>query len=160
LLLGRLLTYDALEMRFAEFRFERRNECAVCGAQPTITKPQDPPELCVVPTAISADRMSATELKSLLTKADAQAIALIDVREPYEFAAGHLAQAVNIPLSSLQAQWSDVPAANRVVFICRSGARSAQACELARELGMQHASNVEGGMLAWAKDVDNTMLVA
>jgi molybdopterin/thiamine biosynthesis adenylyltransferase/rhodanese-related sulfurtransferase len=160
LLLGRLLTYDALEMRFAEFRFERRTECAVCGAQPTITRPQDPPELCAVPTATSADRMSAMELRALLVHPDKQAMALIDVREPYEFAAGHLPAAINIPLSSLNAQWREVAAANRVIFICRSGARSAQACQLARERGIQHASNLAGGMLAWAKDVDNTVLVA
>src|SRR5215831_18881364 len=48
LLIGRLLTYDALQMSFEEFKFNRRNDCAVCGTSPTITEPQDPPQLCSV----------------------------------------------------------------------------------------------------------------
>lgn len=154
-LTGRLLTYDALDMRFSEFRFERRRDCAVCGEHPTITAPHDAAEGCAV---VETPQLSATELQALLTpRAD---IALIDVREPYEFAAGHLAPAIHIPLGDLKQQWDRVPHASKVVFICRSGARSAQACQLARAQGVQGAVNLTGGMLAWARDVDANMIVA
>ena len=88
-LLGRLLTYDALAMRFDEFRFKRRADCAVCGEHPTIRDLRDAPELCNAAEMAAVQRLSAGELQSHL---DARRVAIIDVRQPQEFAIGRLAR--------------------------------------------------------------------
>jgi adenylyltransferase/sulfurtransferase len=156
-LLGRLLTYDALSMRFDEFTFTRRADCAVCGAHPTITQPQDAPELCSVETLQAIRRLSARQLKPLLADA---ALALIDVREPHEFQAGHLPNALNIPVAQLAHRINELPKSRTPVFICRSGSRSLTACAIASRAGIPATAHLEGGLLAWSNEVDKEFVVA
>jgi sulfur-carrier protein adenylyltransferase/sulfurtransferase len=154
-LLGRLLTYDALEMRYREFGFARRTDCAVCGDKPSIRHPgQD---------ALSAAPVTALQLRDLLRQAAAEGEAgplLIDVREPREFSVGHLPNARNIPLGELAQRLPELAGDLGVVFICRSGRRSAAAGTMALRAGLQHAANLEGGMLAWAETIDPQLTVA
>ena len=160
-LLGRLLTYDALEMRFSEFRFERRRDCAVCGDRPTITEPRDADEFCSGAAPDTVRRFAAGELHALLeATAPAHALVLVDVREPLEFAAGHLAGAINIPVGELPRRLGEVPPIASPVFICRSGARSLAACTIAVRGGIASPAHLEGGLLAWASEVDPTLTVA
>lgn len=151
-LVGRLVVYDALEMRFREFTFERRADCAVCGDHPTITEPCDPPQACDAETALHIRRLDAGELRALLGREgrpEEGGVLLVDVREPREFASGHLAGAVNIPLAELKDRLEEIPAAAVPVFICRSGARSFTACGIAVRAGRAQACNLDGGMLTW-----------
>jgi sulfur-carrier protein adenylyltransferase/sulfurtransferase len=156
-LLGRLLTYDALAMRFEEFRFKRRPDCAVCGEHPTITQPQDMQELCTPETLANVRRLRAEELRTLLSTAGT---AIIDVREPHEFAAAHLPGATNIPVGELQQRLGTLPAQTTIVFVCRSGARSLTAAALAAQAGLGAVAHLEGGLLAWAREVDDAFEVA
>lgn len=157
-LLGRLLTYDALAMRFEEFRFKRRADCAVCGEHPTITEPQDAQQFCTPDTLASVRRLTALELDALLRESEG-GVAIIDVREPREFAASHLSAAVNIPVGELQQRISTLPTAT-VMFVCRSGARSLAAAALATRSGIADVAHLEGGLLAWAREVDPAFDVA
>jgi len=158
-LTGRLLTYDALEMRFHEFRVARRPECAVCGDAPTISEPRDP---AAPPTGTgpAVRRLTAAALHELLRDARAPAPRLIDVREPYEYQAGHLAGAINIPLGELPGRVAEVAPAGTTVFICRSGGRSLAACQMALAAGVPGPVNLEGGMLAWSAEIDPALPVA
>jgi len=158
-LTGRLLTYDALEMRFHEFRVARRPDCAVCGDAPTITEPRDPAAL---PTAAGpvVRRLTAAALHELLRDARAPAPRLVDVREVYEFSAGHLDGSVNIPLGELPERLAEIAPHEAPVFICRSGGRSLAACELALRAGVAAPANLDGGLLAWAAEVDPELNVA
>ena len=157
-LLGRLLTYDALAMRFEEFRFKRRTDCAVCGDNPTITAPQDAPELCTAEALASIRMLTATEVSALLKERTGQA-AVVDVREPREFSASHLPGATNIPVGELHSRMGSL-AKGRLVFVCRSGARSLTAAALASRAGVEDIAHLEGGLLAWAREVDPTFEVA
>jgi molybdopterin/thiamine biosynthesis adenylyltransferase/rhodanese-related sulfurtransferase len=157
LLTGRLLTYDALALRFSEFRFSRRGDCAVCGDRPSITEPRDFGEVCSAEEMAAVVRLSPAQLKSRLGTAD---LRLIDVREPAEFAVAHLPGARNIPVRELVARAGELPADGTVVFICRSGARSLTASGLARRLGLRSPAHLEGGLLAWSRDVDPSFEVA
>jgi adenylyltransferase/sulfurtransferase len=157
-LLGRLLTYDALAMRFEEFRFKRRADCAVCGDNPTITVPQDAPQLCTAEALASIRTLTATEVSELLKERAGEA-AVVDVREPREFSASHLPGATNIPVGELHSRMGSLPK-GRVVFVCRSGARSLTAAALASRAGVEDVAHLEGGLLAWARDVDPTFEVA
>ena len=159
-LLGRLLTYDALEMRFHEFRVARRPDCAVCGTAPTITEPRDPPPLPTAAVAGAVRRITAGALNELLRDAAAQAPRLVDVREVHEFSAGHLEGSVNIPLGELPRRLAEIAPHDAPVFICRSGGRSLAACQLALRAGVAAPANLEGGLLAWAAQVDPAIQVA
>jgi adenylyltransferase/sulfurtransferase len=159
-LTGRLLTYDALEMRFHEFRVARRPDCAVCGTAPTITEPRDPAPQPADAVAGAVRRITASALSERLHEAGSPAPRLVDVREPYEYQAGHLAGAINIPLGELPGRLAEVAPASTAVFICRSGGRSLAACQMALAAGMPAPVNLEGGMLAWAAAIDPALRVA
>jgi sulfur-carrier protein adenylyltransferase/sulfurtransferase len=156
-LLGRLLTYDALDMRFSEFKFTARADCAVCGTQPSIRAPQDLPALCAS-DRVQPGVISAVELQAQLRETPA-GWQLVDVREPYEYAAGHIDGAQNIPLGQLAAALASFSNTRTLVFICRSGGRSAQACSWARSQSFDQVLNLQGGMVAWQHSVDETMTV-
>jgi sulfur-carrier protein adenylyltransferase/sulfurtransferase len=155
-LLGRLLTYDALELRFQEFRVSRRRDCAVCGDSPSITEPRDQ-DSSPATSAAAVRRLSATDLQELL---QTQTPLLVDVREPYEFNAGHLPGSRHIPLGELPRRLGEIPKDSAPVFICRSGARSLAACSMALAAGIAAPANLEGGLHAWAREVDPTLAVA
>jgi len=159
-LIGRLLTYDALEMRFQEFRFARRADCAVCGQHPSITAPADPAGFCTLQELQRVAAITPTELARLLRAAELPAsqrpIALIDVREADEFAFGHLPQAINVPLGEIERGLPQLPHAQTLVFMCRSGARSLKACALARRVGVEPLQ-LEGGLLAFKAAVDPSL---
>ena len=160
-LIGRLLTYDALDMRFGEFQFAANPACAVCGIQPSITQPQDMATVCaseIVTERIAWQMIDAEALQDLLqSKA---ATVLIDVREPYEFAAGHLPHALNIPLADLSQRLADLPQTQPWILMCRSGSRSAQACALiAQQLPNVEIANLEGGLMAWRQTINTDLVV-
>ena len=159
-LTGRLLTYDALEMRFHEFRVARRPDCAVCGTAPTITEPRDPAPQPPDAVAGAVRRITAGALNELLREARAPAPRLVDVREVHEFSAGHLEGSVNIPLGELPRRLAEIAPHSAPVFICRSGGRSLAACELALRAGVAAPANLEGGLLAWAREIDPALPVA
>jgi adenylyltransferase/sulfurtransferase len=154
LLIGRLLTYDALEMRAREFPFERRRDCAVCGDHPSITTLRDAPEICSAAALRVIRKLSPPELASIPNAF------LIDVREAREFDVGHLTGAINIPLGQLPARIPEVPRSGLPVFLCRSGGRSLRACAIAFEAGVSPLANLEGGLLAWAAQIDPSFEVA
>jgi sulfur-carrier protein adenylyltransferase/sulfurtransferase len=157
-LIGRLLTYDALAMRFDEFRFERRSDCAVCGDRPTITAPQDLAELCSAEALANVQRLSAPDLKALLSASSG--IGIIDVREPREYSVAHLPGAFNIPVGQLQQRLAELPQAETLVFICRSGTRSLSAAAIAARARASGLAHLEGGLLSWAREVDSSFEVA
>jgi adenylyltransferase/sulfurtransferase len=157
-LVGRLLTYDALAMRFEEFRFKRRADCAVCGDRPTITEPRDAAEACSTEALARVERLAPRALQDLLS--NSSMLTIVDVREPQEFGVAHLEGAVNIPVGQLQARLGELPASGRAVFICRSGARSLTAAGIAASAGVAGIAHLEGGLLAWVRDVDSGFEVA
>jgi molybdopterin/thiamine biosynthesis adenylyltransferase/rhodanese-related sulfurtransferase len=159
-LIGRLVTYDALELRFVELPVTRRADCAVCGNHPTITAPKDAGDFCDSATLAQVRRLAATTLRDLLASEHTSArLALIDVREPREFNTSHLPGARNIPLADLERHLAELEG-RTPIFVCRSGRRSLMACALAVRGGTEAPAHLEGGLLAWAADVDPAFAVA
>jgi sulfur-carrier protein adenylyltransferase/sulfurtransferase len=159
-LIGRLLTYDALEMRFQEFIFARRPECAVCGDHPSITQPRDADELRESAPLERVRLLSASQLRALLGPVEPleatapTRLLLVDVREPHEFRLGRLPGSINIPVAELPARLGEIPREVTPVFICRSGRRSLAACSTALAAGIEAPAHLEGGLLAWASEVE------
>jgi sulfur-carrier protein adenylyltransferase/sulfurtransferase len=159
-LVGRLLVFDALAMRFREVRLRRDPACPVCGDSPTVTALQDYEQFCGTshPVGAPADSgfdISPADLKQALD--GARAPVLLDVREPMEFRINRLPGAVLIPLGDLPRRLVELDQAADFVVYCHHGIRSARAVEFLRAAGFR-ARNLAGGITAWINAVDPTML--
>jgi adenylyltransferase/sulfurtransferase len=158
-LVGRLLLISALGMRFHTVRIPRDPACPACGTR-EITSLIDYDEYCGTspdsyPTA-EAESVDLTPTELAQRLSDQDDIALIDVREPYEWALGRIPGARLIPLGELAAAMSSLDSTREVVVYCRSGVRSANAARQLRAAGFR-ALNLTGGILRWSDDVDPTV---
>jgi adenylyltransferase/sulfurtransferase len=158
-LIGRLVHFDALKLKFREFKLRRDPKCPVCGDNPTITELIDYDQFCGIPQAAAAEAaetpiptMTVSELKQKLDNHDK--FVLLDVREPFEWDICHLDQAKLIPLGQLPSRMSELDSADEIVIHCKSGGRSAKAVRLLQEAGFSKLHNVEGGITAWAEEID------
>jgi rhodanese-related sulfurtransferase len=96
----------------------------------------------------SIPAIDVKELRRRLQAADPKPY-LLDVREPWEYVAGHVPGAQLIPLGELELRVSEVPRDRQVLAICHSGQRSLAAAGYLQELGYTGVSNVDGGTAAW-----------
>jgi len=164
-LVGRLLIFDALRMRFREMRLRRDPECPACGEHPTVHELIDYERFCgIAPAGAGGETRMAdaqgipeitpTELKERLDRGDP--ITIVDVREPFEWEIGNLEPhgARLIPLGELPERVGEIDPAGEIVLQCRSGARSAQALAFLRQHGYERLWNLKGGILAWSDQVD------
>jgi len=155
-LVGRLLLYDALEMRFREMRLKKDPHCPICGEHPSIRELQDYEELCgVKPHAADALEISARQLAERL--ASGEDLVLVDVREPHELAIAHFASYLHVPLRSLPARAGELPREKTVVLACHHGVRSMRALEFLREQGFSKLKSLAGGIDAWSREVDSAV---
>jgi rhodanese-related sulfurtransferase len=111
-------------------------------------------------SATAIRRLEPGQLQALLQGQASAAPVLIDVRAAREFALSHLPGAVNMPLGELPRRLAEIPRHSSLVFICRGGARSWAAANLAVNSGRESPAHLEGGMLAWAAALDPAMAVA
>jgi molybdopterin/thiamine biosynthesis adenylyltransferase/rhodanese-related sulfurtransferase len=165
-LIGRLLLYDALRMRFRELKLRRDPDCPVCGDHPTVRELIDYEQFCGLPRAAAAsvpalapeNEVSVEELKGALGRDDA--LLLIDVREPQEFQICRIPGSTLIPLGMVPARLDELRASagdRPIIVHCKSGARSAKAVRLLQDAGLTQARNLKGGILAWIDRIDPTL---
>ncbi|MHA3774206.1 molybdopterin-synthase adenylyltransferase MoeB [Verrucomicrobiota bacterium sgz303538] len=161
-LIGRLVNFDALKMKYREFKLRRDPKCPVCGENPTITELIDYDQFCGIPQAKAAEEeeahvphISAPELKAKLDRGEN--FVLLDVREPFEYDICRIPGSRLIPLGQLPSRMSELDSADEIVLQCKSGARSARALKLLQEAGFAKLSNLEGGIHAWSEQVDSTV---
>ena len=153
-LVGRLLLYDALAMRFRQLKLRKNPECPVCGEHPTVTKLIDYQQFCGIPqqppAAVEGD-IDAVEVKARIDRGDS--FVLIDVREPHEYQICRIPYAKLIPLGQLPQRVNELDRDIEIVAHCKSGMRSAKAVDLLKKAGFR-ARNMKGGILAWSDKVD------
>jgi adenylyltransferase/sulfurtransferase len=154
-LVGRLLLYDALAMRFEELKLRRDPKCPLCGANPTITELQDYAAFCGVGRGEEAEAVEEISAAELKRRVDAgEPLEVIDVREPHEFAIARIPGTRLIPLGTLSEHLHELDTARTYVMHCKSGVRSAKAIGQLRRVGFKRLLNLKGGILAWSKEVD------
>ena len=159
-LIGRLMLYDALSMRFRELKLRRNPSCPVCGDQPTITELIDYEQFCGIapeePTLSNQCEITPRELAEWLERPDRPF--LLDVRNPYEVAIASIPGTDKlIPLDQLPERINELDSAREMVVYCRSGVRSGRAVELLKTAGFRKVKNLVGGILRWADDVDPSL---
>jgi len=151
-LVGRLLVYDALKMRFRDLKLRRDPDCPICGSRPTITTLHEYAAYCV-PAAL--DDMTVQDLKERMDAGSSPLI--LDVREPSEAAICRLPGSLLIPLGELPRRLRELDPAAEIVVHCKSGGRSARAVAMLRERGFSRAVNLSGGILNWVNQIDPSM---
>ncbi len=153
--IGRLVHFDALKMKFREFNVRRDPECPVCGEEPTITAPIDYEQFCQGnapdPTA-AVPQVPVRELEERMKSG--RPMILLDVREPFEFELARIEGASLIPLGELPTRWRELDREKEIFVLCHSGMRSERAAEFLRSAGFARVANVAGGIDAWSEEID------
>ncbi|MGA2790004.1 MAG: molybdopterin-synthase adenylyltransferase MoeB [Candidatus Bathyarchaeia archaeon] len=155
-LVGRLLLFDALNMKFRELKLQKDPDCPICGRNPTIKSLIDYQAFCGLGGSEAAslneeDEITVTELKRLIDKGG---VNLIDVREPHEYEICRIEGSKLIPVSEIPNRINEFNLTDEYIFHCHTGVRSARAVNLLRQLGFKKVKNLKGGIDAWADEVD------
>jgi molybdopterin/thiamine biosynthesis adenylyltransferase/rhodanese-related sulfurtransferase len=159
-LVGRLLLFDALAMRFRELKLKKNPDCPLCGEHRTLTKLIDYEEFCGIrgeeaPAMTDGiPEITATELKARQDRGEK--VFILDVREPHEYQICNLNGKL-IPLGELPRRVNELDSSVEMVVHCRSGKRSADAIHFLQTAGFKKLWNLKGGVLAWADEVDPRM---
>jgi adenylyltransferase/sulfurtransferase len=162
-LIGRLLLFDALGMRFRELKLRRDPGCVVCGDSPSIKELIDYQQFCGMP-ANDHEKVEVTDVSIEIQPKELQALVqsgkapvIIDVREPHEWEICRLDGARLIPLGELQNRMNELDTADEIVLMCKMGGRSMKALKQLQAAGFGKLKNLRGGVTAWAKEVDPSM---
>jgi adenylyltransferase/sulfurtransferase len=159
-LVGRLLLYDALEMKFRELKLRKNPKCPLCGDNPTIKALIDYEQFCgITPQPVAAApieqdsyEITPEELKVRLDRGDR--LTIVDVREPHEYNISRLPNSILIPLGQVGARKNELNPSDEIIVHCKMGGRSAKAVKLLREAGFKKIKNLTGGIDRWAQNVD------
>ena len=156
---GRLLLYNAWDMKFRELKLRPNPE------RPVIEKLIDYQEFCGIPQAAAAAEsassaiaeMTVKDLKQLMDSGKEDFI-LLDVRNPNEYEIAKIDGSVLIPLSELEdgngvAKVKELVNGHRLIAHCKLGGRSAKALNILKEVGIE-GTNVKGGIIAWSQEID------
>jgi adenylyltransferase/sulfurtransferase len=160
LLVGRLLLFNALDMKFRELKLRRDPQCPVCGDHPTIKELIDYEQFCGIvpdpePTS-NPDEVTVQEMKKALDN-PALGIKVIDVREPFEYEISKVAGVPLLPLSQLNERFTELDPNQQYYLHCKVGQRSLQALGFLRQQGFKYVKSVKGGIAAWSDEIDRNV---
>jgi adenylyltransferase/sulfurtransferase len=155
-LIGRLVLFDALKMKFRELKLRKDPDCPICSENPTQRGLIDYEQFCGINPSEErveeAFEISAPQLKSWLD--EGRPVTVLDVRNPPEFDINRIEGSTMIPLPELQDRLGELDPAATIVAHCHHGMRSAKAVHLLRQMGFSRAINLAGGIDAWSVQVD------
>jgi adenylyltransferase/sulfurtransferase len=158
-LVGRLVLFDALKLRFRELKLRKDPNCPICGDHPTIHELIDYQAFCGIGAEpdYAGVEISAEEFQRERER-KGDDLVLIDVREPHEWEIVHIEGARLIPLSQLPDRLSELDGHTEIVTQCHHGARSLKALEILRGAGFGKVRSMAGGIDAWAERVEPGMV--
>lgn len=152
---GRLMLYDALNMKFRELKLRRNPDCP-SGKCSVIKELIDYKQFCGIVDAPSepatAGELEPADVKQMIDSGED--FILVDVREPHEYQIACISKATLIPLGQLPNRLSELSKDANIVCHCKSGVRSAKAVDLLKQSGYIRVRNMKGGILAWSDKVD------
>ena len=157
-LVGRLLLFNALDMKFRELKLRKDPACPVCGENPTIKELIDYEMFCGItppsaePTA-NPDEVTVQDMKKALEN-PSLGIKVIDVREPDEYEIAHVENVPLLPLSQLQERFTELDPNQQYYLHCKGGVRSLKALNFLRDQGFKYIKSVKGGISAWSEEID------
>jgi molybdopterin/thiamine biosynthesis adenylyltransferase/rhodanese-related sulfurtransferase len=160
LLVGRLLLFNALDMKFRELKLRRDPACPVCGDHPTIKELIDYEVFCgIEPTPVdkgNPDEVTVQEMKKALDDPKL-GIKVIDIREPFEYEIARIEGVPLLPMSELQNRFTELDPNTQYYLHCKVGSRSLSALSFLREQGFKYVKSVKGGINAWSDEIDRNV---
>jgi molybdopterin/thiamine biosynthesis adenylyltransferase/rhodanese-related sulfurtransferase len=160
-LVGRLLLFNALDMKFRELKLRRDPACPICGDHPTIKELIDYEMFCgilpepAVPVG-NPDEVTVQEMKKALDDPSLN-IKVVDVREPDEYEIAHVDGVPLLPLSQLNQRFMELDPNQQYYLHCKAGVRSMKALMFLREQGFKYLKSVKGGIGAWSDEIDHNV---
>jgi len=157
-LIGRLLLFDALKLRFRELRLRKDPACPLCGERPSIHELIDYEAFCGIGAEpeYTGPELTAEELRREMDE-KGSGLVLIDVREPHEWDIAHIEGARLIPLSQLPERLGELDGHAEIVTHCHHGVRSMKALALLKGAGFNRVRSLAGGIDAWADRIEPGM---
>jgi adenylyltransferase/sulfurtransferase len=159
-LVGRLVLFNALDMKFRELKLRRDPACPVCGEHPTIRELIDYETFCGIvpepePTA-NPDEVTVQDMKKALDN-PALGIRVVDVREADEYEIAKVPGVPLLPLSELSNRFTELDPNTQYYLHCKVGMRSLQALGFLRQQGFKYVKSVKGGINAWSEEIDRNV---
>ena len=164
-LVGRLMLFDALGMKFREMKLRKDKDCPICGEIPTIKELIDYEQFCGIPSATEEEaesakwEISAEEVKRKLDGSDN--FTLIDVREPSEYEICRIDGSVLIPLGEIEAMGpqnlNSLSHNDQIILHCKAGVRSLKAVNTLKRIGFNNVKSMAGGIEAWSEKIDSSV---
>ncbi|HTI70001.1 MAG TPA: molybdopterin-synthase adenylyltransferase MoeB [Candidatus Limnocylindria bacterium] len=160
-LIGRLLLFNALDMKFRELKLRRDPKCPLCGDQPSIKELIDYEVFCgIQPEPLNPgqnpDEVTVQDMKKALGDPKL-GIRVVDVRDPDEYEIARVAGTVLIPLGTLPQRFTELDPNQQIYLHCKSGKRSMKALEFLRQQGFKYVKSVKGGISAWSDEIDSSV---
>jgi sulfur-carrier protein adenylyltransferase/sulfurtransferase len=157
-LIGRLMLFNALDMKFRELKLRKDPKCPLCGPNPSVTQLIDYEMFCgILPEPVNPgsnpDEVSLQEMKKALDT-PSLGIKVIDVREADEQQIARIAGVPLVPLSTLPQRFTDLDPNVQYYIHCKSGVRSMKALRFLREQGFKYVKSVKGGINGWSDEID------
>jgi adenylyltransferase/sulfurtransferase len=157
-LVGKLLTIDVMTMSFRTLSIRKDPDCPACGTH-EITELIDYDEYCAGAGSHRPGAIEEIEPAQLARRIESgEKLEIIDVREPYEWAIGHIPGARLVPLSTIAEEIPRLDKRRETILYCKVGARSLSAAQQLAKAGVSEVRNLKGGILRWIDDVDPTMV--
>jgi sulfur-carrier protein adenylyltransferase/sulfurtransferase len=157
-MVGRLLLFNALDMKFRELKLRRDPQCPVCGDHPTIKELIDYEMFCgIVPETepmANPDEVTVQDMKKALDN-PALGIKVVDVREPDEYEIAKVDGVPLLPLSQIESRFTELDPNQQYYLHCKAGVRSLKALNFLRQQGFKYLKSVKGGITAWSEEVDS-----
>ena len=158
-LIGRVVTFDAWNLKWRELKIRKSDACPICGKNRTITEIEeyDYEDFCgLTQQKEEEEKVEGIEPKELKRRLDeGEKVTIVDVREPHERAIAKFPEAIVIPIGQLERRQKELDPGVDTVFVCKEGKRSIRAVYTLREAGYTGPLyNLRGGTNAWAEEVD------
>ena len=159
-LIGRLLLFDALDLKFRELKLRRDPQCPLCGEHPTIRELVDYEAFCgIVPEEEDPGHPDEVTVQAMKRALDnpALGIQVVDVREPDEYEIARVAGVTLLPLSQLRDRFTELDPERQYYLHCKAGVRSLKALYFLRQQGFKQVKSVKGGIAAWSDEIDGNV---
>ena len=164
-LVGRLLLFDALEMKFREVKLRKDKNCPICGENPTIKELIDYEQFCgVLPEsepdpADAAREIGVEEVKAFIDKK--RNFKLVDVREVSEYEICNIEESILIPLGDIEERKMEklngLQQSDEIVLHCKGGVRSLKALKAMEDMGFTNLKSMRGGINEWSEKIDSSV---
>ena len=158
-LIGRLLLFDALKMKFRELKLRKDPKCPLCGENKTVTELIDYEFFCgtapIQQKQVHIDEIDVEDVDEAIKAGKVPAeIDLLDIREPFEAKIAQIPHSRQISLAEFSKRMHELDSAREIWLYCKDGARSGKAWKMLYDAGFRKIKNVAGGIDAWSEEID------